>query len=39
MICKRAAVKAKAECEAQEEGAKWLGRPARNSGSWVDGRS
>jgi len=33
-ICKRAHWSAKAESEAQEEGAKWVGRPAGNSGSW-----
>jgi len=26
------------ESEAQEEGAKWVGRPAGNNGSWGDSR-
>jgi len=32
-ICKRAQWSAEAEYEAQVEGAKWVGRPAGNSGS------
>jgi len=33
MICKHAQWSAETESEAQEEGAKWVGRPAGNSGS------
>jgi len=32
-------VSTEAESEVQEEGAKWIGRPAGNSGFWDDGGS
>jgi len=37
MICKRAQWSAEAESGMQEEGNKWVGTPAGNSGSYGDG--